>query len=177
MLKDKTLIIVDMQNYFLMEMTSCASGYERNIEVSRRSKLIRNINRAIKMFKDAKLPIVTVEYDIDMYEEDGNYLPSDLTTINVLKENDDGGAEVFWKMRNKNYPMNAVMVGINMAACVCETANSLGWHINKWYKSMRSVTVLSDCSLNVYDHLTAEESFVEAAFNERYVKLGNLGAL
>lgn len=144
----RALVIVDMQDYFLGNLSELYTDHQDII-----NSFIKNIIKQIKWAKKNKLPIICLEYD-DLYYEDDGY--SAVITNKVIREHlngyplkwyakkdtDTGYDEVMdvlcgieprkglmagklQKLISKKTKMTFRVCGINLHACVRDTVSDM----------------------------------------------------
>jgi nicotinamidase-related amidase len=115
---DKTLVIVDMQEFFT---------------ASYRSSVQEECIRLIKYFKRNKLPIIVLEYDGAIYGKTHQRLQNlykNYPYVKILKKRkDDGSDQVHRFMRQGTWGITKrdeiLICGVNIRACVWETTMGL----------------------------------------------------
>jgi hypothetical protein len=179
--KDKTLVVVDMQGFFLNRFRDGHHNPEAITET-----LITNCRNVIRHFAKGGAAIIFVEYELeaDRVDKKGDEFTHPAVRIgakgfkrvsSLKKDEDDGGRIIRSHMENQLLPSDIYMIGINGAACVMETANTLGYSLNYTYyfgtTNSHKVKLINHCVANAFDNNSTEEIYEKAPYNPRYTEL------
>ena len=121
------LVIVDMQSGF---------------NTAKHESTIRNVIKAIKLAKEAAMPIVVLEY-ANMgrtLPRIRKYLDSYDKTIYQIKKEDDGSREVIKALNHNgfNNVYSLAVCGVNINACVSKTVRNLVETYDKTIKVIKN---------------------------------------
>jgi len=171
------LIIVDMQKYFLDQLSVGTMTQNRKAV----TKLVEAVNKQATWAMEHKVPIIVLEYDTE--DESGNQSRTDWRIRRnlqfykrkwyAMKDTDDGGEEVLEVMhgceprrglvekhrlvnlagRKDEFTFN--ICGVNLDACVYETANSL-------LCDGHAVRLVHEATRNTWDNRNAKNTREDA---------------
>jgi nicotinamidase-related amidase len=145
----KTLVVVDMQPYFINSILDMWDQ-DKEVPMLKRVKenLVHNTALAVKEWKTRDWPIVLVQYKnrgathLTIRGEVKGYNKA----FKLIKESDNGGEELVKLVRSKGLPRDAVFCGVNLDCCVHDTC-----HTYHMFEPDKYVAVLDDCTRNVWD--------------------------
>ena len=121
MLTMKTLVIIDMQGYYLYQ-NSFSEKENREVLV-----LKRNICDLIKKFKDSNLPIIVVEYEGNgpTINEIRHLLVDYSESSFLIKGDCDGSDVIHDEIQKRDFSNNLNVCGIYSDQCVKQTVEGL----------------------------------------------------
>jgi hypothetical protein len=179
--KDKTLVVVDMQGFFLKKFHD---GHHNPVDIT--ETLITNCRNTIRHFAKGGAAIIFVEYELEAEGVDNKLDAFTHPAVKIgakgckrvfktTKWEDDGAGQVSDTLNRASLPTDIYMIGINGAACVMETANSLGYRLNYTLyvgtPPSRKVKLINHCVANAFDNNSSEEIYEKAPYNPRYTEL------
>lgn len=154
----KTLVVIDMQPFFLNDM----DGRSHKPLVNRTASLVREA-------RENGWPVIIVEYYLKQYihtwsgtkKAFDEWISTDKRIMDelkwyrnkhvVIKDRDDGGRHVLRCIRENKLPCDVVICGVNTSACVRTTASSLVKLGNTVRRSL-DMTLVSCCIRNTWQY-------------------------
>lgn len=169
----KTLVVVDMQEFFFLRACKKVNADKKTVGQKR---LIKNTKIVVDIWKEKNWPIIFLEYNLtkDDIKRQTNKVPkgSDVdinkTIVSTLpelipdnyknyiklrKETDGGGQNIISAIKYHRLPIDIVICGINLSACVGDTIDDLCYFIpnDKKLKDRFKLSVIEECTKNLWD--------------------------